>query len=58
MDLITKWLVRGASAIIIFLGLAIIVGLPVVAFKLNYQLSMIQESAKEILNIAIQQIIS
>tara|TARA_Y100001968_G_C19265969_1_gene671695 strand:- start:376 stop:552 length:177 start_codon:yes stop_codon:yes gene_type:complete len=58
MDPITKWLVRSASAVIILAGLILILIIPIVALKLNAQVSIVQESVKEIFQLFVQQVIS
>ena len=49
MDSTTIWLLRAASFIIILIGLALILALPIVAFTISSKLSVAQDSAQEIL---------
>tara|TARA_B100000686_G_C15934634_1_gene545935 strand:+ start:223 stop:399 length:177 start_codon:yes stop_codon:yes gene_type:complete len=58
MDPITKWLVRSASAVIILAGLLLTLIIPIVALKINSQVSIVQESVKEIFQLFSQQVIS
>ena len=58
MDPITKWLVRAASAVIVIAGLLLSVIIPIVALKINSQVSFVQESVKEILQLFVHQVIS
>jgi len=58
MDPITKWLVRSASAVIILAGLLLTLIIPIVALKINSQVSIVQESVKEIFQLFFQQVIS
>tara|TARA_Y100001968_G_scaffold274260_1_gene267360 strand:+ start:231 stop:419 length:189 start_codon:yes stop_codon:yes gene_type:complete len=44
LDPITKWLVRISSLIIISLGLILVIALPLLAFKTNSIISLIQET--------------
>ena len=58
MDPITKWLVRSASAVIILAGLLLSLIIPIFALKINSQISIVQESVKEIFQLFVQQVIS
>ena len=58
MDPITKWLVRLASAVIILAGLLLSLIIPIFALKINSQISIVQESVKEIFQLFVQQVIS
>ncbi len=58
LDSITKWLVRGASAVIILTGLALITAIPVIALTVSSKLSVAQDSIKSTLELMLQQIIS
>ena len=58
LDSITKWLVRGASAVIILTGLALITAIPVIALTVSSKLSVAQDSIKSTLALMLQQIIS
>ena len=58
LDSITKWLVRGASAVIILTGLALITAIPVIALTVSSKLSVAQDSIKSTLEIMLKQIIS
>ncbi len=49
MDSTTIWLLRAASVMIILIGLALILALPIVAFTISSKLSVAQDSAQEIL---------
>jgi hypothetical protein len=49
MDSTTIWLLRAASFMIILIGLALILALPIVAFTISSKLSVAQDSAQEIL---------
>ena len=53
MDPITKWLVRAASAFIILLGIVITLTVPILTLKLNYQISIFQDTLKESLKLII-----
>ena len=44
LDPITKWLVRISSSIIIGLGLVLVIALPLLAFKANSVIILIQET--------------
>ena len=44
LDPITKWLVRISSSILIFLGLILVIAIPLLAFKASAAISLIQES--------------
>tara|TARA_Y100001968_G_C19242454_1_gene660151 strand:- start:549 stop:737 length:189 start_codon:yes stop_codon:yes gene_type:complete len=43
LDPVTKWLVRISSSIIILLGLILVIALPLLAFKANSIISLIQD---------------
>lgn len=58
LDSMTKWLVRGASAVIILTGLTLITAIPVIAFTVSSKLSVAQDSIKSTLELMLQQIIS
>lgn len=58
LDSITKWLVRGASAVIILTGLALITAIPVIALTISSKLSVAQDSIKSTLELMLQQILS
>lgn len=58
LDSITKWLVRGASAVIILTGLALITAIPVIALMVSSKLSVAQDSIKSTLELMLQQILS
>jgi hypothetical protein len=58
LDSITKWLVRGASAVIILTGLALITAIPVIALTVSSKLSVAQDSIKSTLELMLQQILS
>ncbi len=58
LDSITKWLVRGASAVIILTGLTLITAIPVIALTVSSKLSVAQDSIKSTLELMLQQIIS
>ena len=58
LDSMTKWLVRGASAVIILTGLALITAIPVIALTVSSKLSVAQDSIKSTLEIMLKQIIS
>ncbi len=58
LDSMTKWLVRGASAVIILTGLALITAIPVIALTVSSKLSVAQDSIKSTLELMLQQIIS
>jgi hypothetical protein len=49
MDSTTIWLLRAASVMIILIGLALILAVPIVAFTISSKLSVAQDSAQEIL---------
>lgn len=49
MDSTTIWLLRAASFMIILIGLALILAVPIVAFTISSKLSVAQDSAQEIL---------
>ena len=44
LDPITKWLVRISSSILIFLGLILVVAIPLLALKASSVISLIQEA--------------
>ena len=44
LDPITKWLVRISSSILIFLGLILVIAIPLLALKTSSALSLIQEA--------------
>ena len=44
LDPITKWLVRISSSILIFLGLILVIAIPLLAFKASSAISLIQET--------------
>ena len=44
LDSITKWLVRISSSILIFLGLILVIAIPLLALKASYAISLIQET--------------
>ena len=44
LDPITKWLVRISSSILIFLGLILVIAIPLLALKANFAISLIQET--------------
>ena len=46
LDPITKWLVRISSSIIIFLGLILVIAIPLFALKASSTISLIQEIMK------------
>ena len=58
LDSITKWLLRGASAVIILTGLALITAIPVIALTVSSKLSVAQDSIKSTLELMLQQILS
>ena len=43
LDPITKWLVRISSSILIFLGLILVIAIPLLALKASSAISLIQE---------------
>ena len=43
LDPITKWLVRISSSILIFLGLILVIAIPLLALKASSSISLIQE---------------
>ena len=43
LDPITKWLVRISSSILIFLGLILVIAIPLLALKASSEISLIQE---------------
>ena len=44
LDPITKWLVRISSSILIFLGLILVIAIPLLALKASSAISLIQET--------------
>ena len=44
LDPITKWLVRISSSILIFLGLILVIAIPILALKTSSAISLIQET--------------
>ena len=44
LDPITKWLIRISSSIIIFLGLILVIAIPLLALKASSSISLIQET--------------
>lgn len=58
LDSMTKWLVRGASAVIILTGLTLVTVIPVIALTVSSKLSVAQDSIKSTLEIMLKQIIS
>ena len=58
LDSMTKWLVRGASAVIILTGLTLITAIPVIALTVSSKLSVAQDSIKSTLEPMLQQILS
>ena len=44
LDPITKWLVRISSSILIFLGLILVIAIPLLALKASSTISLIQET--------------
>ena len=58
IDQVTKWLIRLASAVIIFYGLIIILFLPIVALTLGSKVSLAQESIKDIVVFLLNQLAS
>ena len=44
LDPITKWLVRISSSILIFLGLILVIAIPLLAIKASSTISLIQET--------------
>ena len=44
LDPITKWLVRISSSILIFLGLILVIAIPLLAWKASSSISLIQET--------------
>ena len=44
LDPVTKWLVRISSSILIFLGLILVVAIPLLALKASSAISLIQET--------------
>jgi len=60
LDPITKWLVRISSSILIFLGLILIIAIPLLALKASSTISLIQETIqsdlKDILTVLIEKL--
>ena len=50
LDPITKWLVRISSSILIFLGLILVIAIPLLALKASSAISLIQETIQSNLN--------
>ena len=44
LDPITKWLIRISSSIIIFLGIILVIAIPLLALKASSSISLIQET--------------
>ena len=44
LDPITKWLVRISSSILIFLGLILVIAIPLLALKASFAISLIRET--------------
>ena len=44
LDPITKWLIRISSSILIFLGLILVIAIPLLALKVSSAISLIQET--------------
>ncbi len=44
LDPITKWLIRISSSILIFLGLILVIAMPLLALKTSSVISLIQET--------------
>ena len=44
LDPITKWLLRISSSILIFLGLILVIAIPLLALKTSSAISLIQEA--------------
>ena len=44
LDPITKWLIRISSSILIFLGLILVIAIPLLALKASSAISFIQET--------------
>ena len=44
LDPITKWLIRISSSILIFLGLILVIVIPLLALKTSSAISLIQET--------------
>ena len=58
IDPLTKWLVRVASIIIIIAALLISLIIPILAINISSQLSILQDSIKETLELLIQQFLA
>ena len=60
LDPITKWLVRISSSILIFLGLILVIAIPLLALKTSSAISLIQEAIqsdlKDILTVLIEKL--
>ena len=60
LDPITKWLVRISSSILIFLGLILVIAIPLLALKASSAISLIQETIqsdlKDILTVLIEKL--
>ena len=50
LDPITKWLIRISSSILIFLGLILVIAIPLLALKASSAISLIQETIQSNLN--------
>ena len=44
LDPITKWLIRISSSILIFLGLILVIAIPLLALKTSSAISLIEEA--------------
>ena len=44
LDPITKWLIRISSSILIFLGLILVIAIPLLALKASFAISLIHET--------------
>ena len=58
LDLITKWLIRAASVMIILIGLGLALAVPIVAFTISSKISVAQGSVKEALQLILQQLLA
>ncbi len=58
LDPVTKWLIRAASLMIIFIGLIITLAFPIIALTINSKLSIAQNSFKETIELIVQQLLS
>ncbi len=54
MDSITKWLVRIASSIIILFTLVLIIGIPILSFKLSSGIDIARDLLKTKIDILLQ----